>query len=254
MKKRTLPKLQEMKGKTPISMVTCYDYSFARLVEKSGIDSILVGDSLGMVIKGEADTLGVTVYEVAYHIKAVRKGAPTPFLIADMPFGSYQSSIAQGIESAIILMKAGAQAVKIEGGKEVADLTLALTNYGIPVISHLGLTPQYHNKFGGFVQQAKKSSEQEALLEAALTLEESGAGMLVLESVPDAVGKMVTEKVNIPVIGIGAGRETDGQVLVLYDILGLNEEFVPPFVKQYATLENTVKDALISYKNDVKKG
>lgn len=254
MKKITLPKLQKMKGKTPISMVTCYDYSFARLVEKTSIESILVGDSLGMVIKGEPDTLGVSLDEVAYHVKAVHKGAPTPFLIADMPFGSYQSSVAKGIESAIALMKAGAQAVKIEGGKEVAELTRALTDYGIPVVAHLGLTPQYYHAFGGFVQQAKKSSEQQKLVEAALTLEEAGAGMIVLESVPDIVGKMLTEKVTIPVIGIGAGRDTDGQVLVLYDILGLNEEFVPPFVTQYATLETTVKDALKAYRNDVKKG
>lgn len=248
----TLPKLQRMKGKDPISMVTCYDYSFARLVEKTAISSILVGDSLGMVIKGDADTLSVSLDEVAYHVKAVRRGAPTPFLIADMPFGSYQSSIEKGVISAIKLIKAGAQAVKIEGGAEVVALTKELTAYGIPVVAHLGLTPQYYHSFGGFVQQAKKSSEQKKLLDAALTLEAAGAGMLVLESVPASVGKMVTAALKIPVIGIGAGRDTDGQVAVLYDILGLNEDFSPPFIKQYTQLEKIVKNAITAYCDDVR--
>jgi len=253
MKKVTCPMLKNKKGKEKITMVTCYDASFARLIEKSGIDSILVGDSLGMVIKGGSTTLDVELEDVVYHTKAVRKGAPTPFLIADMPFGSYQGSVKQGVDSAVKLMKAGAQAVKVEGGSETAPLISRLVSFGIPVIAHVGLTPQYVNKFGGFGKRGKTDSEKNYIFESAKIVADAGADMIVLESIPNELAKEITETLSIPTIGIGAGTDTDGQVLVIYDLLGMDDSFNPSFLKKYCNLDKTITEALEKYSKDVKK-
>jgi len=252
MKKVTCPMLKNKKGKEKITMVTCYDASFARLIEKSGIDSILVGDSLGMVIKGDSTTLEVELEDVIYHTKAVKKGAPTPFLIADMPFGSYQSSVDHGMDSAVKLIKAGAQAVKVEGGSETAPLISMLNSFGIPVVAHVGLTPQYVNKFGGFGKRGKSDAERNFIFESAKIVADAGADMIVLESIPDELAKEITETLSIPTIGIGAGTDTDGQVLVIYDLLGMDEDFNPSFLKKYCNLDKTITEALEKYRKDVK--
>ena len=252
--KVTLPKLKSKKGIEKISMVTCYDASFARLVEKAEIDSMLVGDSLGMVIKGEENTLNVSVDEVAHHVSAVKRGAQNPFLIADMPFGSYQSSVEQGIESAVKLVKAGAEAVKVEGGSEVCPLISKLVSFGIPVVAHVGLTPQYVNKFGGFAKRGKSEEERGFIMDSALAVEKAGADMIVLEGIPENLAAEITRKVKIPTIGIGAGTGTDGQVLVIYDLLGMNADFNPSFLKKYLDLDSLVTNALKEYKKDVVEG
>lgn len=252
MKKVTLPDLLKKKGVQPIVMTTCYDSSFARLAELSGIESLLVGDSLGMVIKGEENTLGVTLEEVAYHVRAVRRGAPSPFLIADMPFGSYQASVEQGVSSAIALMKAGAEAVKIEGGTEVVPLVERLTVLGIPVVGHVGLTPQYVNLFGGYRQRGRDTAERESILEGARSLARAGAVLIVLEAIPEKLAAEITETVSVPTIGIGAGPRTDGQVLVLYDLIGMNGSFNPSFLKKYLDIETLVTGALSRYRDEVR--
>ena len=252
--KVTLPKLKSKKGNEKISMVTCYDATFARLVEKAGIDSILVGDSLGMVIKGEENTLNVSLDEVAHHVSAVKRGASNPFLIADMPFGSYQPSVEKGIESAVKLIKAGAEAVKIEGGSEVSPLISALASFGIPVVAHVGLTPQYVNEFGGFARRGKSEKERKFIMDSALAVEKAGADMIVLEGIPETLAAEITKKVKVPTIGIGAGTDTDGQVLVIYDLLGMNADFNPSFLKKYLDLDSLVTNALKEYKKDVVDG
>jgi len=250
-RKVTLPDLLKKKGVEPIVMVTCYDAAFARLAEMADIETLLVGDSLGMVIKGENSTLGVSLEEVAYHVRAVRRGAPSPFLIADMPFGSYQSSIEKGIESAVTLMKAGAEAVKVEGGSETAPLVERLTAIGIPVVGHIGLTPQYVNLFGGYRQRGKSAAERELIAEGARRLVRAGAVMVVLEAIPERLAAEITSAVPVPTIGIGAGPDTDGQVLVLYDLLGMNSSFTPSFLKKYLDLERLVTTALARYRREV---
>jgi 3-methyl-2-oxobutanoate hydroxymethyltransferase len=254
MMKITLPKLKSKKGLEKISMVTCYDATFARLVEKAEIDSVLVGDSIGMVIKGEENTLNVSIEEVAHHVSAVKRGAADPFLIADMPFGSYQPSVEKGIESAVKLVKAGAEAVKLEGGREVAPLISALANFGIPVVAHVGMTPQFVNKFGGFGRRGKSEEERRFIMDSALEVEKAGADMIVLEGIPETLASEITKKVKIPTIGIGAGTGTDGQVLVIYDLLGMNADFNPSFLKKYLDLDSLVTNALKEYKKDVSEG
>jgi len=251
MSKVTLPLIKNKKGREKISMVTCYDASFAKLIEKSGIDSVLVGDSLGMVIKGENNTLGVNISEIEYHVKAVKKGSQTPFLIADMPFGSYQISNEKGLRNAVRLMKAGAEAVKVEGGAEVAKLISKLTSFGIPVVGHVGLTPQYVNKFGGFGKRGKTQEERDYILESAKIVEKAGAEMIVLEGIPEKLAQEITSILKIPTIGIGAGKMTDGQVLVLYDLLGMDENFNPSFLKKQCNLDEIVTDALKKYREEV---
>ncbi len=254
MAKVTLPKLKAKKGKERFAMVTCYDYTFAKLVEKSGIETILVGDSLGMVIGGYSTTLNVEVEQVAYHVRAVRKGAPSPFLVADLPFGSYQASVERGVDSAVTLLKAGAEAVKIEGGEEVCPLVKRLTSMGIPVVGHVGLTPQYVNRFGGFGKRGKTDSERHLIERSALMLQDAGADIVLLEGVPSALGKSVTESLSVPTIGIGAGPGTDAQVLVIYDLLGMDDSFYPGFLKKYLNLDNTITDALSTYRSEVVDG
>jgi len=253
MNKITLPVLKGMKEKhDKISMVTCYDASFARLVEKAGIESVLVGDSLGMVIKGEENTLNVSIEEMEYHVRAVRRATRNAFLIADMPFGSYQTSIESGVRNAVRLLKAGAEAVKLEGGEEIAKLVETLTRSGIPVCGHVGLTPQFVNKFGGFLKQGKTSEEKKFIFDSARCIEEAGADLIVLESIPNQLADKITKSLKIPTIGIGAGPDTDGQVLVIYDLLGVNREFNPSFLKKYCDLDTVVTSALNEYKKDVK--
>ena len=238
-----------------LTLVTCYDYTFARIIEDSGnIDGVLVGDSLGMVVKGERDTLGVSIDEIAYHTMAVRRGLETPLLIADMPFGSYHQSVEYGIKNAVRLIKAGADAVKVEGGSEVVDLIEKLVSLGIPVMGHLGMTPQYKNIFGGYRLQGKDKESKERIIEDARRLERAGVFSIVLEMVPESLGRTVKESVEVPVIGIGAGRYTDGQILVIYDLLGLFKDIEIRFVRQYAQGYELFKDAIRKYADDVKDG
>ncbi len=238
-----------------ITMVSTYDYLSAKLCDEVGIDAILVGDSLGMVFKGEENTLGVTLDEIIYHTKAVKRGAKRAFVIADMPFGSYQISPEKGVENAIrVIKETNADAVKVEGGKEVVPLIERLAEIGIAVVGHLGFTPQKIQIFGGAKVVGRKEEERKRLLEEAKALEEAGAVMLVLEVVPSDIAKEITELLKIPVIGIGAGKYTDGQVLVFHDLVGLVEDIKPKFVKRFAEGAKIFKEALKQYKEEVEKG
>lgn len=255
-KKVMITDLQEKKKQAKrITMLTAYDYPVARLIDEAGIDSILVGDSLGMVVLGYDSTVPVTMDEMIHHAKAVRRGTKYAFLIGDMPFMSYQVSKEEAIRSAGRFMKeAGCDAVKLEGGAEVLDATIAIVNAGIPVLGHLGLTPQTISKLGGFKVQGKSAEAANRLLQDALALERAGCFAIVLECVPDKVAKLITEKLKIPTIGIGAGSYCDGQVLVTNDMVGLFDRFVPKFVKQYVKLSVLISEGLKKYKEEVEKG
>ena len=255
-KKITITDLQNKKrdGKK-ITMLTAYDYPMARLVDDAGMDVILVGDSLGMVVLGLDSTVPVTMDMMIHHAMAVRRGTKYAFLIGDMPFMSYQVSKEEAIRNAGRFMKeAGCDAVKLEGGDEVMDATIAIVNAGIPVLGHLGLTPQTVSKLGGFKVQGKDAEGASKILEQALKLERAGCFAIVLECVPDQVAKLITKKLSIPTIGIGAGRDCDGQVLVTNDMVGLFDRFVPKFVKQYVKLSAIISDGLKKYKDEVEKG
>ena len=255
-KKITITDLQGKKreGKK-ITMLTAYDYPMARLVDEAGIDMILVGDSLGMVVLGYDSTVPVTMEEMIHHSKAARRGTRYAFLVGDMPFMSYQVSREEAIRNAGRFMKeAGCDAVKLEGGDEVIDATIAIVNAGVPVLGHLGLTPQTISKLGGFKIQGKTAEAAKHLIEQALKLERAGCFGLVLECVPDLVAKLIAEKLTIPVIGIGAGKHCDGQVLVVNDMVGLFDRFIPKFVKQYVKLSHSILDGLKRYKDEVEKG
>lgn len=255
MAKITTLKLQEMKDKgEKISMTTAYDYPTAVLVEKAGVEIILVGDSLMMTVLGDDSTVACTMDQMIHHIQPVVKGAPTPHIVGDMPFGSYNVSREQGIVNATRLLKEGrCDSIKLEGGKEVADTVKAIVDAGIPVMGHIGLTPQTVSKLGGFKIQGKGDAAQK-VLEDALALEAAGAYAIVLECIPEELGKLITQKLSIPTIGIGGGRYTDGQVLVFHDMMGLFEKFVPKFVKQYLNLSPEIVKALEQFKQDVKSG
>ncbi len=256
MAKVTVHQLKIMKqDKEKISMMTAYDYPTAYFVDKAGIEIILVGDSLAMTVLGHDSTVPVTMEEMLHHVRPVVKGAPDSLIVADLPFGSYNASVEQAIINATRMMKeGGADTVKLEGGKEVADKVKAIIDAGIPVMGHIGLTPQTASKLGGFKVQGATLEAANALLLDALALEKAGVFALILECVPEAVGKLITEKVSIPTIGIGAGRYCDGQVLVFHDLVGLFERFVPKFVKKYADLGEEVSKALEKFKQDVKNG
>ncbi len=242
------------KGKKLV-LLTAYDYTFARLLDETGkIDGILVGDSLGMVIKGEEDTLNVDIEEIGHHVKAVKKGVKRSLIIADMPFGSYQSSIDEGIKNAIYLIKCGADAVKVEGGREVVPLIEKLVSFGIPVMGHIGMTPQYKNAFGGYKIRGRDTKTREMILDSALLLEKAGVFSIVVELVPEKLGRTITEKISVPTIGIGAGRYTDGQILVLYDILGLYRDLEIKFVRKYVNGYDIFSRAVERYAEDVKEG
>ena len=238
-----------------ITMVSTYDYLTAKFCDEVGIDCILVGDSLGMVFKGEENTLGVTLEEIIYHTKAVKRGAKRAFVIADMPFGSYQISVEKAVENAIkVIKESGADAVKLEGGKEILPIVERLAQIGVAVVGHLGFTPQKIRIFGGAKVVGKREAERKRLLEEAQALENAGAVMLVLEVVPWDIAKEIAQSLTIPVIGIGAGKYTDGQVLVFHDLVGLVEDIKPRFVKRYTEGAKLFKEALANYKKEVEEG
>jgi 3-methyl-2-oxobutanoate hydroxymethyltransferase len=255
-KKVMITDLQDKKrdGKK-ITMLTAYDYPMARLVDEAGIDSILVGDSLGMVVLGYDSTVPVTMDEMIHHAKAVRRGTKYAFLIGDMPFMSYQVSREEAVRNAGRFMKeAGCEAVKLEGADDTLGVTRAIVEAGIPVLGHLGLTPQTVSKLGGYKVQGKDAEAANKMLDQALRPEAAGCFAIVLECVPDKVAKLITQKLKIPVIGIGAGADCDGQVLVTNDMIGLFDRFVPKFVKQYMKLSSLVSDAFRKYKEEVEGG
>lgn len=238
-----------------LSMLTAYDYSMAKIIDESGINGILIGDSLGMVIKGEEDTLSVTMDEVIYHTKAVKKGTKNALVISDMPFLSYHVSIEQAVLNAGRLVKeGGASAVKLEGGANVAAQIKAIVDAQIPVMGHLGLTPQSVNAFGGFKVQGKDELAAKKLIEDAVLLEKAGAFSIVLEGIPEKVAELITNSVSIPTIGIGAGKNCDGQILVYQDMLGMFNDFIPKFVKQYANIGTVMREAISSYVKEVEEG
>lgn len=238
-----------------IVIITAYDYPFAQIADEAGVDAILVGDSVAMVVQGIENTLPVTMDEMAYHTKMVSRAAKNAMVIADMPFLSYQTSVPDAIKNAgRFLKEAGAAAVKIEGGSEIAEHIKAITRSDIPVMAHIGLTPQSIHRIGGYKVQGKTKEAQKKLIEDAKILEDAGAFSIVLEAIPIELGKNITEKLSIPTIGCGAGPHCDGQVLVLHDVLGLFDRFIPKFVKQYANLKPEVLKAIASYKKEVEKG
>lgn len=239
----------------PITMLTAYDYGTALAVDRAGIDSILVGDSLGMVVLGYETTLPVTMDDMIHHCKAVARGATFALLIGDMPFMSYQISVAEAVRNAgRFLQEGGMDAIKLEGGYERREAIEAMVGSGIPVMGHLGLTPQSVHQLGGFKAQGKTTDAAQRLLEDALILQDAGCFSLVLESIPARLGKLVSEKLDIPTIGIGAGPDCDGQVLVTHDLLGLFDRFTPRFVKKYADLHGVMTDAFSTYKKEVEEG
>lgn len=256
MAKVTIQKLKKMKEQgEKISMTTAYDYPTAYFVDKAGIEIILVGDSLAMTVLGLDSTVPVTMEQMIHHIKPVVKGAPNPMIVGDLPFGSYNQSKEQAIMNATRLMKeGGCDVVKLEGGKEVAEIVKAIVDAGVPVMGHIGLTPQTISKLGGFKVQGKSTEAAQALVEDALALQEAGAFSLILECVPEEVGRLITHKVSISTIGIGGGRYCDGQVLVFHDMVGLFEKFLPKFVKRYVNLGEEVVKAMEEYKQEVKEG
>src|SRR5215475_8569571 len=251
-----VPDLRAMKERDEkITVLTAYDATMARLLDKAGIDVILVGDSLGMVVLGYDTTIPVTLEMMIHHTAAVSRGAGRALIVADMPFLTYQLSAEEAMRNAGRLIKeGGAAAVKIEGGQHVAETAKRLTDIGIPVMGHLGLTPQSVHKFGGFRPQARDSEAAAQLVEDAAMLEQAGVFAIVLESIPDEVAREVTASIQIPTIGIGAGPHCDGQVLVSYDVLGLYDGPIPPFVKQYAKAAEQLVDGAKAYIDDVRSG
>ena len=236
-----------------IAMLTAYDFSLARLVDKSGIDVILVGDSASNVMAGHETTLPITLDHMIYHASSVVKAVKRALVVVDLPFGSYQGNPKEALSSSIRIMKeSGGHAVKLEGGNEIATTIERIVGSGIPVMGHLGLTPQSIYKFGTYAVRAKKKEEAEKLLADAKSLENAGCFAIVLEKIPAGLAKKVSESIQIPTIGIGAGPHTNGQVLVLHDMLGMNTEFNPRFLRRYLNLEKLIPEAIESYIDDVK--
>lgn len=254
--KLTIPKVQKMKAAgEKIAVVTCYDASFARLIDQTGVEVVLVGDSLGMVIQGHETTLPVTLHDIVYHTAAVARGLTKPLLVADMPFMSYQAEFGAALKNAgQLLKKSNAQSVKVEGGEEVVELVHRMSRVGIPVMGHIGLEPQKVHKYGGFKIQGKGAQEERDLIKNAKALEEAGCWSIVLEGIPLEVAEKITQTLKIPTIGIASGPHCDGQVLVLYDLLGMNPEFRPRFVKRYAEMGEAVSRSVRSYVEEVKSG
>jgi len=247
--------LKKKTEKNKITMLTAYDYPFAQIVDEAGLDGILVGDSLGMVVQGLENTLPVTMDEMIYHTKMVSRAVKNAMVIGDMPFMSYQASVKDAVRNAgRFLKEAGASAIKIEGGAEVAEHIRAMTKSDIPVMAHIGLTPQSIHRMGGYKVQGKTEKAQKKLIEEAHIAEDAGAFSLLLEAIPTGLAKRITEELSIPTLGIGAGPFCDGQILVLHDVLGLFERFVPKFAKQYANLKDEALKAIRSYKKEVEKG
>ncbi|MDR3275292.1 MAG: 3-methyl-2-oxobutanoate hydroxymethyltransferase [Endomicrobium sp.] len=254
-KKTVLTILNKKQSKEKITMLTCYDYVTAKLISSQDIDVLLVGDSLGNVKLGYENTLPVTIDDMIYHTKSVKRGNDGALLVTDMPFMSYEINIEDAIKNAArIIKEGGAQAVKVEGGIEIIDKIKAISDAKIPVIGHLGLTPQAINKFGSFKVQGRTKEAHNKLISDAQALEKVGIFAVVLEAVPEQLAKEVTERLKIPTIGIGAGRYCDGQVLVVDDMLGMFTDFTPKFVKKYANLGETIKTAVKNYIDEVKEG
>ncbi len=255
-KKVTTKTLLDMKNRgEKIAMLTAYDFLIAKLLDESGIDIILVGDSLGNVFQGHETTLPVTLENMIYHAKAVCRGVKRAMVVVDMPFLSYQVSIEEAVRNCgRVLKETCASGVKLEGGSEILEVVYRLTSVGIPVMGHLGLTPQSIHKFGGYDVRGVEEREADKILNDAKALESAGAFSIVLEKIPSELARKITSSVSIPTIGIGAGPHCDGQVLVVYDMLGLFEEFKPKFVRRYAELSKIIKDAFKNYISDVKAG
>ncbi len=255
-RKITVPALQRKKAAGErITMLTCYDATFARLLDATDVDLLLVGDSLGMVISGHETTLPVTVDEMVYHCRAVVRGTRYAHVVGDLPFMSYQLGPEQALESAGRLVKeGGVGSVKLEGGSFVAEAVRRCTRSGIPVMGHLGLTPQSIHQMGGYKVQGRKEEQADFILGEAKALEQAGVYSLVLEGIPEPLGERITSELSVPTIGIGAGRYTDGQVLVIYDLLGLDPEFKPKFVRWYGEMGAQVRDAVGRYCSDVRDG
>jgi 3-methyl-2-oxobutanoate hydroxymethyltransferase len=256
MPKTTIPDLYKKKAEgKKLTMLTAYDYPTAQIVDQAGIDMILVGDSLGMVVQGLSSTLPVTMDEMLYHTKMVSRAAASSLVIGDMPFLSYQAHAAEAVRNAgRFLKEAGAEAVKLEGGAHQADSIRAIVQAGIPVMAHIGLTPQAIHALGGFKVQGKDEAAREKVLADARSVQDAGAFAVVLEAVPASLSKEIHAMLRIPTIGIGAGIDCDGQVLVLHDLLGLFDRFTPRFVKKYANLKEQALKAIKDYKQDVESG
>ncbi|MCT4620997.1 MAG: 3-methyl-2-oxobutanoate hydroxymethyltransferase [Marinisporobacter sp.] len=255
-KKFTVSSFQKAKKDgNKISMLTAYDYSTAKLLDEAGVDTLLVGDSLGMVMLGYENTLQVTVEDMIHHIKAVSRGVKRAMVVGDMPFLSYHVSVEESIRNAgRLIQEGGAHVVKLEGGSDVIDQVKGIVKAQIPVIGHLGLTPQSINMFGGFKVQGKSEEAAKKILEDALLLQEAGVFSIVLECVPERLAKLISEKLEIPTIGIGAGKYCDGQVLVTQDLLGMYTDFTPKFVKKYANLNDSIVKATKSYIEEINIG
>ena len=255
MKKTILDFKKAKENNERISMLTAYDYSSAKLIDEAGIDAILIGDSLGMVSLGYEDTLSVTMEDMIHHTKAVARATKNALVVADLPFMSYQTSVYDAVYNAGRLIKEGrAHAVKLEGGIEMCDRIEAIVKSSIPVMAHIGLTPQSVNALGGFKVQGKYEKAAKALIEAAKAVEKAGAFAVVLECVPAKLAEIVTKELNIPTIGIGAGAQCDGQVLVYQDMIGMFSGFTPKFVKRYANIGDMMKEAFEEYNKEVKNG
>jgi len=253
--KVTVPEIGKMKQRgEKITCLTAYDYSFARILDEAGIDMLLVGDSVGCVVQGQHNTLAVTMEEMIYHTRAVARGRQRALLIGDMPFLSFQVSREQALQNAgRFLKEAGAEAVKLEGGVSMQETIAAIVRAGIPVMGHIGLTPQSLHRFGGYKIQGREEKQRGDLLRDALAVEEAGAFALVLEGMPMELAKEITERLTIPTIGIGAGAHCDGQVLVIHDMLGLFHDFTPKFVKAYADLNAAVTTAVKTFIEEVRE-
>lgn len=254
-KKVTTSTVRHAKGQRRLSMLTAYDYPMAKIVDGAGCDMILVGDSLGNVVLGYENTTHVTMEDMLHHSKAVARGAKRALIVTDMPFLSYHLGRETAVRNAgALIAEGGANAVKLEGGEEIRETVRAIVQAGIPVMGHLGLTPQHINQLGGYGQQGKTDAAAEKLLADAKALQAAGAFAVVLECIPAELAKRVTAELDIPTIGIGAGKDCDGQVLVLYDMLGLFTDYVPSFVKQYARLNADVTEAVKNYIKEVTEG
>lgn len=252
-KKVTVPAIKKRKGGVPIVAITAYDYVFSKIADEAGVDIILVGDSAGMVFSGYENTIPVTMEEMLYHLRAVARGRKNALLIFDMPFGSYQSSIEEGIKNAILAMKNGAEGVKVEGGEEIQEMVHRMTLLGIPVMGHIGLTPQWIHSFGGYKVQGRDEEKREKLKRDAKALEKAGAFSIVLEGIPYQLASEITSSLLIPTIGIGAGSECDGQILVIHDFLGLFPGLRPTFVKAYENLYEKALSAIKTYADEVRE-
>ncbi len=251
MVKITVPKVKHFKSKKIITALTAYDFLTARIIDEAGIDVILVGDSVGTTVQGLTSTIPVKMEEMLYHTRIVHRGVKHALLVGDMPFLSYQTSDQDAIRNAGLLLKEGAEAVKLEGGVAVAPLVEKLVSSGIPVMGHVGLTPQSVNLFGGYKIQGKTEKQAKFLINDAIALQEAGVFSIVLEGMPEEIAKEVTETINIPTIGIGAGRFCDGQILVITDVLGMDPTFTPRFVKKYRNLYAEIGNATKEYIEDI---